>query len=87
VGFLPIVLQKPFWGIDLKFSEPLARRSNNYLGDYAAVLHTGDSANRFEAALIGACRLFRRSAEDWSLGILGVLQHYLPIADGFAQPT
>src|SRR5882757_6629692 len=37
---------------------------------------TGDSANGFEAALIGDCRFFRLSAENWSPGILRVLQHY-----------
>jgi hypothetical protein len=37
---------------------------------------TGDSGSGFEAALIGDCRLFRLSAENWSPGILGVLQHY-----------
>ena len=45
---------------------------------------TGDSANRFEAALIGACRLFHLSAENSSLGILGVLQHY-PSMNGRRQ--
>jgi hypothetical protein len=37
---VPIVLQKSFCGMGLKFSEPEARRSNNYVGDYAAVRQT-----------------------------------------------
>jgi hypothetical protein len=35
-----IVLQNPFWGMALEFSEPLARRSNNDVGDHAAVRQT-----------------------------------------------
>jgi len=42
---------------------------------------TGDSGSGFEAALIGDCRLFRLSAENQSLGILGVLQHYQHFSD------
>jgi hypothetical protein len=34
------MLQKSFCGMGLKFSEPYARRSNSYVGDYAAVRQT-----------------------------------------------
>jgi hypothetical protein len=52
------------------------------VGDYAAVRQlTGDSANGFEAALIGDCRLFRPLAEIQPQDFLGLLQHYLPLPD------
>jgi hypothetical protein len=42
---------------------------------------TGDSANGFEAALIGDCRLFRPLAEIQPQDFSGLLQHYLPPTD------
>jgi hypothetical protein len=37
---------------------------------------TGDSASAFEAPSIGDYRLFRSLAENWPLGLLGLLQQY-----------
>jgi hypothetical protein len=37
---------------------------------------TGDFGGAFKATSIGVCRLFCRLAENWSHGILGLLQHY-----------
>ena len=42
---------------------------------------TGDSAGAFEAPSIGDYRLFRSLAENWPLGLLGLLQQYLPKGD------
>jgi hypothetical protein len=48
------LLQKPFCGMGLKFSEPQARRSNNSVGTTPSCANlTGDSGSGFEAALIG----------------------------------
>src|SRR5580704_5893509 len=42
---------------------------------------TDDFGGAFEATSIDGCRLFCRLAEIWPHGVLGLLQHYLPIPE------
>jgi hypothetical protein len=44
---------------------------------------TGDFGGAFEATSIDDCRLFCPLAEIQSHGVLGLLQHNLPIADSY----
>ena len=65
VRFAPILLQKSFCEVALKFSDPQVQRLNNDVGDHVAKRQThSDSGNAFEALLIGDCRLFRSLAEN-----------------------
>src|SRR6202043_2783013 len=41
----------------------------------------GDSGIGFESLSTGDCRLFRSSARNWPLRLLGLLQHYRHLTD------
>jgi len=61
-----------------------SRRCDDWMTTWGTTLQRaklmGDSGIGFEALSTGDCRLFRSSARNWPLRLLGLLQHYLPEA-------